>query len=165
MKKILASVLALLLLNMHTAALAKVHVPNNTEIILAPVEKVTSQNPQPTIRAEIREDVIINGTVIFKSGDRAEFNICDYEKASYLGVAGSMTVYNGYAYDTKGNKHKVLINKNFVGKQQIWAQILASLSLTIILFPLALFAFVHGTNATITPGTELYTMLYEGFEY
>ena len=67
MKKILASVLALLLLNMHTAVLAKVPVPNNTEIILVPVEKVTSQNPQPTIRAEIKEDVIVNDTIIFKN--------------------------------------------------------------------------------------------------
>ncbi len=68
-------------------------------------------------------------------------------------------------YDTKGNKHKVLINKNFVGKTQIWTQILTSLSLTIILLPLALFAFVHGTNAVITPGTELHTVLYKDFEY
>ena len=165
MKKIFSLVLAFLLINVNSTVFAAIHVPNSTQIVISPVEKVTSQNPQTTIRAEIKDDVVVNDVVIFRSGDMAEFNISDYEKASYMGVAGNLTVYNGYAYDTKGNKHKVLINKNFVGKTQIWAQILTSLSLTIILLPLALFAFVHGTNAVITPGTELHTVLYKDFEY
>lgn len=165
MKKFFVLFLASIMLNLNTTVFAKIVVPTDTEIIIAPVEKVTSNNPKSTIKARIVEDVIIDGTVIFRSGDKASFNVADFEKSSYLGVAGNLEVYNGVVYDTKGTRHKVLVNEKFYGKNRIWVQVVSSLSLTIILFPLALFAFIHGSEAKVTPSTELNTVLQSSFEY
>ena len=163
MKKILA---LLICLAFCTNVYAQINVPAETEILLQPIETITSKRRKANIKLQIKEDVTINNTTIFKQGDKAVIKISDNVPAGFMGSAGTMDIYNGYVYDTKGNKHNILIDEQFIGKEQIWAQALFSIGLfTIILCPLCLFGFVKGTNAKLSPKNELNVILEKGFVY
>ena len=164
MKKILV-IMMLSLFNMQISAFASVKIPENTEITLIPVETITSRTAGKQLKLKIKEDVLIDNSVIFKKDSKAFLKIVDTELASQMGVPGSIEICNGYVYDTKGNKHEVAIDKKIYGKEQVWAQILFSLGFTIILCPLFLFGFVKGTNAKISPENELEVMLKEEFVF
>lgn len=164
MKKLLI-IMILSLFNMQINAFASIKVPENTEIMLVPAETITSRTAGKQLKLKIKEDVLIDNVVIFKKDSKAFLKIVDTELASQMGVPGSIEICNGYVFDAKGSKHEVVIDKKIYGKEQVWAQVLFSIGLTIILCPLCLFGFVKGTNAKISPENELEVMLKEEFVF
>lgn len=142
-----------------------VEVPENTSIYIIPINTITSKNIDiNTIDATIQNDVIIQGKTIFKAGDKATLNINEIEKARCWGKAGKLVVNNGYAVDTKGHKHKILISKNYYGEEKTWPKACGVISI-FFLFPLALAGFVHGGQATISNRTEIETNLASRFSF
>ena len=95
MKKILA---LLICLAFCTNVYAQILVPAETEILLQPTETVTSKKRKANIKLQIKEDVIVNNTIIFKQGDKAVIKITDNVPAGFMGTAGTMDIYNGYIY-------------------------------------------------------------------
>lgn len=163
MKKIITSLCILALLNFYNPALATVKVPSGTIVLLKLDQTVTSKNPIESQSATIIEDVIINGVKIFKAGDKATISVTDYQKAGCWGNGGKLYLGNGYAYDTKGNRQKILYSAKMEGQEKVWVK--GACAAGIILWPLLLFGFVHGNQAVVTTSKELETTIASQFEF
>jgi hypothetical protein len=164
MKKLFSILCLIALCNLYTPLVASaVQVPADTEITLISQQGVTSKNPDNTIPMHIKEDVIINGVTVFKADGRATLNLVDSEKAGFFGNPGEMTISNGYAYDTKGNKHKIIVTKKFEGRDKTWVKVTTAAGL--LLWPLLLFGFVKGNEAKLTPAIEIYATTSSAFNY
>ena len=164
MKKILALFCLVAFCNLYTPLAANaLQVPADTEITLIATQGVTSKNPNNTIPMNIKDDVVINGVTVFKADGRATLNVVDFEKAGFFGNPGEFTVSNGYVYDAKGNKHKVLLTQKFEGKDKTWVK--ATTAVGLILWPLLLFGFVKGNEAKLNPSRELYVTTSSAFQY
>lgn len=164
MKKIICSLCLVAFCNLYTPLMANaVFVPADTEITLTSTQGVTSKNPNNVIQMNIKDDVIIGGEKVFEADGRATLNIVDYEKAGFFGNGGEFTIGNGYVYDTKGGKHKVVLTQKFEGKDKTWVK--ATTAVGLILWPLLLFGFVRGGEAKLTPARELYVTTSSGFEF
>ena len=166
MKKIFTVfILLVLMLSIHAPSFAKVKVPADTDIVLEPVEKVTSRDKKDFIKLKVKHDVVIQDEVVFKEGAKAIIKIVDNVPSSFMGIPGSLEVLNGHVYDAHGNKHDILISQTYTGKDQIWAKVLFACGLTIILCPLCLFGFVKGTNGKVTPKDEIEVLLKDSFVF
>ncbi len=164
MKKILSLICLVAFCNLYTPLMASaVQVPADTEITLVSVQGVTSKNPNNVIQMNIKDDVVIDGVTVFKADGRATLNVVDFEKAGFFGNAGEFTVSNGYAYDAKGNKHKILLTQKFEGKDKTWVK--ATTAVGLLLWPLLLFGFVKGGEAKLIPSRELYATTSSSFKY
>lgn len=165
MKKIISLLLLFAFTTMYNPALASVKVPANTSIQISPVETVTSKDSAvDTINCEIIDDVVVDGVTIFKTGAKAQLHIGELEKSKCWGKAGKMTIVNGFAYDVKGEKHKILLNKNCYGEEKTWPKTCGAISI-FFLFPLALFGFVHGGEAKLSSSLQLETNLASEFAF
>lgn|GEM_PF-3619773 len=166
MKKILSFFLVLCFLGLHNACFAKnVFVPANTSIHISPIDTVTSKDKNvDTINATIMEDVAINNIVIFRAGDKANLHIGEIEKARCWGAAGKLVISNGYVYDVKGVKHKIIISKNYYGEEKTWPKTCGIVSL-FLLWPLAFCGFVHGGQAVVSASSEIETSLASQFDF
>lgn len=165
MKKLISTLCVFCLLSIQNSTLASILVPANTSIFITPVETVTSKHRDiNNIQATIQNDVIVDGKVVFKAGDKAVLNIGEIEKARCWGNPGKLSVVNGFAYDTKGQKHKILISKNYYGEEKTWPKVMGGISI-FFLFPLALFGFVHGGQATVSSTVEIETNLTSQFNF
>ena len=165
MKKILCSLLCAMSFTMFSGLGAyAVQVPENTSIVLNLEKTVSSnENPSGAIKAKIKDDVIIDGITVFKADDNATINIQDYEKAGAWGIGGELFLGNGYVYDVKGNKHKVLFSKKIEGKDKNWVKVTCCCGL--LLWPLLLFGFVHGNPAKVTTNVDLETTTAQSFDF
>ena len=164
MKKILCVFLLIAFCNLYTPLIANaVQVPADTEITLTPVHGTTSKNPDNIIQMHIKDDVIIKGVTVFKADGKATLNIVDYEKAGFFGNGGEITIGNGYAYDIKGNKHKILLTQKIEGKDKTWVKGVTAAGL--LLWPLLLFGFIRGGEAKIIPAREFYTTTSSSFTF
>jgi len=166
MKKILASFLIICFVGFNNSCMAaKVFVPANTSIRISPIDTVTSKDKNvDNIDATIMEDIVINNTVVFRAGDKANLHIGEIEKAHCWGNPGKLVISNGYAYDVKGIKHKILLSKNYYGEERTWPKTLGVISI-FMLWPLALFGFVHGGQATVSASSEIETTLSSQFYF
>lgn len=161
MKKIIISLLCLGFIGMPVGA---VTVPDGTDVSIVPDTGFTSKTvPNTTIKATIKDDVIIDGVQVFKAGDNATFTVADYEKAGAWGNGGEITLGNGYAYDVNGNKHKILLSHKIEGKDKNWVRVTCVCG--VLLWPLLLFGFVHGNEAKVNSGLELNTTTAGSFEF
>lgn len=163
MKKLISLLCLLGILCMNNAVYASILVKEGTDITIIPNISVTSKNPANQYQATIKDDVIVNGVKIFQAGDKAVFNIADYEKAGCWGIGGNITIANGYAYDIKGDKHKILVTRKFDGKDKNWVK--GTCAAGLLLWPLLLFGFVHGNEAKILPNTEIDATLANQFDF
>ena len=108
MKKIIAMICLMSLLPICVPAQA-LTVKDGVDITVVPNNLTSTKDIRDyNIQATIKDDVIYKGVKIFKSGDKAILTIQDYEKAGFWGNGGELLVANGYAYDTKGNKRKIM---------------------------------------------------------
>ena len=166
MKKLLVCFLILCFLGGNSYCIAdSVLVPANISIYLTPTNTITSkENNIDKIDAIITENVIVNNTIIFKAGDRATLHIEEIEKAHCWGNPGKLFVNNGYAYNVKGDKHKILISRNYYGDEKLWPKACGVASLFLLL-PLALFGFVHGGQAIVSASSEIETTLASQFNF
>lgn len=150
MKKILVSFLLLAFCNVYTPVLAAVNVQSGTEIQVSPTAKVSSSDGAANIPVEVNEDVVVNGVTVFKEGAKGIINITDSEEAGFFGNSGEMLLLNGYIYDAKGTKRKISFAKKIKAKDKTWVKVTTCCG--ILLWPLLLFGFVKGKNASVTPG-------------
>lgn len=166
MKKILTSFVIICFVGFNSSCMAaKVFVPANTSIYISPIDTVTSKDKNvDNIDATILEDVVINNTLIFRVGDKANLHIGEIEKAHCWGNPGKLVVSNGYAYDVKGNKHKIMISKNYYGEEKTWPKACGVISI-FLLWPLALCGFVHGGQAVVSALSEIETTLSSQFYF
>lgn len=163
-KKIISVFCLIAFISMYTPVFA-VNVPANTSIFISPVDTVTSKDQNvSTVICNIKDDVIIDGVVVFKAGDKAELHLGEVEKARCWGRGGKMLISNGFAYDVNGQKHKILFTKNVYGEDKTWPKTCGVVSL-FFLWPLALFGFVHGGQAQVSATTEIETFLASQFEF
>lgn len=163
MKKIIAAIclISLLTVSMPVQALT---VKDGIDITVIPKGLTTTKDIRDyNIQATIKDDVIYQGVKIFKSGDKANLTIQDFEKAGAWGNGGKLLVANGYAYDTKGNKRKISFTKQIQGHDKNWVK--GTCAAGIILWPLLLFGFVKGNEAKLMPKDEIYTTTMSSFEY
>ncbi|MCD7739799.1 MAG: hypothetical protein LUH11_00415 [Candidatus Gastranaerophilales bacterium] len=127
MKRLFSLILTLLLFNsicpLYVQAQDTVTVKSGTEIYLSPCNTITSKNEPSIIPAIIKEDVIIDGKVVFKEGESAQIKIADVEKAGFLGNGGRMVLGNGYVKDVNGEKRKVTYSYNVLGKDKTWVKV------------------------------------------
>lgn len=91
-------------------------------------------------------------------------HIGEIEKAKCWGKAGKLVVSNGYVYDVKGNKHKILFSKIYYGEDKTWPKVLGVVSI-FFLWPLALFGFVQGGQANVSASAEIETTLASQFNF
>ena len=122
MKKTIATMclMSLLTITMPVQALT---VKDGVDITVVPNAVTTTKDMRDyNIQATIKEDVIYKGVKIFQEGDKAILTVQDYEKAGFWGNGGELLVSNGYAYDTKGNKRKIMYSKKIEGKDKNWVK-------------------------------------------
>lgn len=171
MKKVLSVFLLLAFVNLYTPVFAtsetteSINIPANTSIFIKPIETVTSKDMTiDAINGTIANDVIVDGNIIFKSGAKATLHIGEIQKARCWGNPGKLVVVNGFAYDVNGEKHKIVITRNYYGEERAWTKTVGVVSI-FFLWPLALFGFVHGGQATVSSGAEIETNLASQFEF
>lgn len=144
---------------------SEILIPANTSIYLSPINTVTSKDMNvDNVEATIMEDVVINKTLVFRAGDKASLHIGENEKARCLGKGGKPVISNGYAYDVKGVKHKILLSRNFYEEDKTWPKTCGVVSI-FFLWPLALTGFVHGGQATVFASLEIETSLASQFYF
>ena len=108
MKKTIATMCLMSLLTI-TMPVQALNVKDGVDITVVPNAVTTTKDMRDyNIQATIKEDVIYKGVKIFQEGDKAILTVQDYEKAGFWGNGGELLVSNGYAYDTKGNKRKIM---------------------------------------------------------
>ncbi len=166
MKKILSGFFCLLFFMLSTCLSANaVVVPANTSIFITPDEKVTSKDKNiEKINASITNDVVVDGVLVFKAGDKATLTVDEVEKARCWGKGGQLTIINGYAFDAKGHKQKILLSKKYYGKDREWTKVCGVVSL-FFLWPLALVGFVHGAQAVVSNTGEIETNLASQYNF
>lgn len=152
------------------SAVVPVHaitVKANTVIPISIEKMETSKTVVPggTINAIIAEDVVINDTKVFQSGDKASLNVASAKKAGFVGIPGEMTIIGGNVYDTKGVAHRVDYSTQVVGEEKTWPKVMLGCGVFIILAPLALFGFVKGGQAEMFPSTVINTKLTSEFTF
>ena len=163
MKKTIATMclMSLVTITMPVQALT---VKDGVDITVIPNATTTTKDmSEYNIQASIKEDVIYKGVKIFQEGDKAILTVQDYEKAGFLGNGGELLVSNGYAYDTKGNKRKIMYSKKIEGKDKNWVKVACATGL--LLWPLLLFGFVKGGEAKLMPKDEIFATTMTSFEY
>ena len=164
LKKIISMFCLVAFTSMYIPAFA-VNVPANTSIFISPVNTVTSKDQNiTTIICDITNDVIIDDVIVFKAGDRAELHVGEVEKARCWGKGGKMLISNGFAYDVNGQKHKIIFSKNLYGEDKLWPKTCGVVSI-FMLWPLALFGFVHGGQAQVSATAELETFLASQYDF
>ena len=166
MKKIFVSFLIFCFLGCNSSCFAaSVFVQANKSVFVSPTDTVTSKDMSvENIACQITNDVTVDDTVIFRAGDKADLHIGEIEKARCWGKAGKLVVSNGYVYDVNGNKHKVIISKNYYGEEKTWPKTCGVVSL-FMLWPLAFCGFVHGGQATVSASSEIETSLASQFYF
>ena len=163
MKKIIATMCLMSLLTI-TAPVQALTVKDGVDItIMLNTVTTTKDIRDYNIQATIKEDVIYKGVKIFQEGDKAILTVQDYEKAGFWGNGGELLVSNGYAYDTKGNKRKIMYSKKIEGKDKNWVK--GTCAAGLILWPLLLFGFVKGGEAKLMPKDEIFATTMTSFEY
>lgn len=116
-----------------------------------------------SINATIKEDVFYKGNKIFKAGDKAILTVQDYKPAGCWGVGGKLLVANGYAYDIKGNKRRIVFSKNINGHDKNWVKGICCVG--IIMWPFLLFGFVKGEEAKLMNKDEIFATTMNSFEF
>ena len=163
MKKTIATMclMSLLTITMPVQALT---VKDGVDITVVPNAVTTTKDMRDyNIQATIKEDVIYKGVKIFQEGDKAILTVQDYEKAGFWGNGGELLVSNGYAYDTKGNKRKIMYSKKIEGEAKNWVK--GTCAAGLFLWPLLLFGFVKGGEAKLMPKDEIFATTMTSFEY
>lgn len=165
MKRFLSMFLILCCTLIYGGASYAVTVPANTSIFIRPNETISSKNIDVgEIAATVTNDVVVNNIVVFKAGSEAVLTISDVEKARCWGNPGKLTVNNGWVYDSRGNKQKVLFAKNYVGEEKNWPKVMGGISI-FFLWPLAFFGFVHGGQAKVLSTKEIETHLTSQYNF
>ena len=142
-----------------------VNIPADTEIWATLKQDYTSEKLKSgiNISAPIDNDIIIDGTVIFKKGTNLEIVIDESKKKSFGGNGGYIAIKKAYATDINGQKHTFILNKKVKGKDKEWVPVCIMCGVTIILAPLMLFGFVKGQPAILPEGTIIDAKLEQGF--
>lgn len=167
MKKLVCLVILFAVTNLYNPVLAKViEVKEGTRIPITVTNESTSKTVQSgqAINAVIDEDVVLNSVTIFKKGDNAVIKVSDVKKAGFIGNAGEIQLVNGEVVDTLGNKHSIEYNQKIVGEEKTYPKVLLATSI-FFLFPLALFGFVKGGQAKISPNKVIDVSLRNNFEF
>lgn len=118
-----------------------------------------------SIFVPIDDNVIIDGTLVFKKGDNVEIIIDECKKKGVAGNGGYIVIKKAYATDINGQKHPLRLNKKVKGKDKEWVPVCMMCGLTVILAPLMLFGFVKGKSAVIYEGSILEATLEKGFAF
>lgn len=167
MKKIVSLFLLCAFFNMYTPVLAKtIEVKAGVRVPITVTSEITSKNVEAgqKINAVIDEDVKIKNVVVFKKGSNATLNISDVKKAGFIGNAGEMYLVNGEVVDASGNKRPIEYNQKIVGEEKTYPKVLLTTSI-FFLFPLALFGFVKGGQAKLSPGKVIDVSIRNDFNY
>ena len=164
MKKIISILCLVAFINLYLPTFA-VNVPVNTSIFISPIDTVTSKNTTiERIPCNITDDVIIDNTVVFKAGSRAELQVSEVKKARCWGNAGEISISNGYVYDNKGQRHKVSFTKEYTGEQKDWVVPVAWVGFFFLILPI-FFGFVHGGQAKVSSNSEMEVYLTSPFVF
>lgn len=114
------------------------------------------------IHAQVKSDIIVNNTIVFKQGAPVILNVADAKKAKCWGAPGELYLVNGTVEDIKGIYHPIEYNYKITGNERNWPKVLGCVSI-FFLFPLALFGFVHGGQAELIPGKTINATLLNDF--
>lgn len=96
-----------------------VTVPQKTKVTISLKRKKSQKTiNNMTLVAIIKEDVYVNGKLVFKEDDIAKINVEVNEKAKFLGKGGTLILNGGYATDAKGKKRKINFYKEYKGKDE-----------------------------------------------
>ena len=120
MKKICCVIFLLLLCNAVQAK--QVTVPKNTNIEIS-VEKIVSSKKIPKtyeVKSIIKDDVIVDGVVVFCENDSAIIEIGEVERAKSFGRGGQITVVGGFAVDANGQSNRFIFDREFKAENDIW---------------------------------------------
>lgn len=171
MKRFLGSLLTLAFLNMYIALPAIsadkiIEVKEGTRIPITVKSEYTSKHVEAgqKIDAVIDEDVVIKGVTVFKQGANATIKVSDVKKAGFIGNAGEIMLVNGEVIDAKGDKHSIEYNQKLTGEEKTYPKVLLATSI-FFLFPLALFGFVKGGQAKISPNRVIDVSLRNDFKF
>lgn len=167
MKKILSLILLLAIFNMYNPVLAKtIEVKSGIRIPITVKSEFTSKNVQAgeKIDAIIDEDIKIKDVLVFKRGDAVVLNVSDVKKAGFLGHAGEMYLVNGEAIDANGDKRPIEYNRKITGEEKIYPKVCLGVSI-FFLWPLALFGFVKGGQAKVSPSKVIDVSVRNDFDF
>ena len=141
-----------------------VTVKSNTIVPISINNNITSKNTVAgsSINATIIEDVKVKNKIVFKAGDRAILNILSTKKASFVGIAGEIIISGGKVFDINGEAHRFEFSQQVTGDEKTWPKV--CLGAGLILLPLALFGFVKGGQAKLTPAQILDVRLTSDFD-
>lgn len=128
-------------------------VKSNTNISVVSKKAYSSKNISTGEKIEcvIVEDVVVDNQTVFKKGGHATLNVINSKKAKFVGIPGEITIAGGEVFDTNNQGHMVTINQVITGEEKIWPKVCLCCGIFIILAPLALFGFVKGGQAEISP--------------
>ncbi len=113
MKKLLCFILILSLLS---ATAFSVEVPAGTEIVLGLKRHKSQRTMHSKLNAIVKEDVYVNGRLVFVKNSKAEIYILNNKKARFFGRGGSLSLSDGVVYDVNGREHDVKIFEQYTGK-------------------------------------------------
>lgn len=168
MKKILILVLLLGLININTlpcyAKTVKVRANTPVEFTVAEVKSSADTTVGEKVSITVDNDVVVNGVKVFKTGAKGYLLVDDVQKRAFWGQGGKIIVTRGKVFDANGQAHRIEFTKEYAGKDTTWATVLASAGI-VILFPLALFAFVKGKDAKTLMNVPLEANILDEFYF
>lgn len=129
-------------------------------------EKVTGKTLESgdKIYAEVQADIKVNNVLVFKQGAEVTLNVADAKKARCWGNPGELMLVNGTVQDAKGISRPVEYTYKITGEEKTWPKVMGAVSI-FFLFPLALFGFVKGGQATLLPGKTINATLLSDFNF
>lgn len=167
MRKTIIYFLLIAIFSMYNPVFAQtIEIKEGTRIPLTVKAEHSSKNVEAgqNVNAIIDEDVIVNDVTVFKKGDNATIKVSDVKKAGFVGTPGEIQLINGEVVDALGNKHSIEYNQKITGEEKTYPKVLLATSV-FFLFPLALFGFVKGGQAKISPNKVIDVSVRHSFEY
>lgn len=166
MKKLVATILSVMFLTL-PAFSAGVKVKSGTVVPLVLNSTKTSRNVVvgEQLEASVQRDILVDGVVVFKQGDRAKINVVHVKKAGFVGIPGELTVSGGEVFDTNNEVHRFDFMQSYVGEEKTWPKVMLGCGVFIILAPLALFGFVKGGQAELKDYVPIEVKTTQDFEF
>ncbi|MEB3286251.1 MAG: hypothetical protein VKJ04_01985, partial [Vampirovibrionales bacterium] len=154
------------------AAEKQINVPGMTSVPIMLKQPVYGNSLQAgdRIPVAVGENIQIDGVQIFKKGDPGYLLVDRSTHTKAFGRGGALDIRSGMVRDVKGTEHPIQFTQHSKGANDGSAVVLPVISL-FVLWPLALFAFRNGREASIPAGSVIpgvttgsFTLAYDGDE-
>lgn len=136
-----------------------VKVPRGTRVLVQIDKQYTGKKLKmgDEIKAELVNDVVVNGKTVLAAGQEVYLLVDDAEPAHCWGRGGKIAISKAYTYG-ENERYMFDIRDEINGKDKAWVIPVSCVAL--ILWPLLLCGFVKGKQAVI-PANKIYEIRFD----